>query len=168
MPELALPDFIRGTRSVGELSTPGSDHERVMRPLRAAQQEARGARTVEAQCEAFAPAELEQAWRALITEFAAERHPRSAPDRRALTDELTQLGDAVWATLAELTVAANWARVAPHESAGVAAEARTRWIAAVRALFTAVDRWWGAIVPVLAEDTGRRGAFWRRVLQRSA
>lgn len=168
MPDLALPEFIRGTRSVGEPSAPGSDHERVMRPLRVAQQEAHAARSFDAQCEAFAPEGLERSWRALIDALAEERHPHSIPDQRALTEELTQLGDTVWAALAELTVASNWARVAAHESATVAAEARSRWIVGVRALFAAVDQWWGAIVPVLAEDTGRRGAFWRRVLQRSA
>jgi len=168
MPDLALPEFIRGTRSVGEPSAPGSDHERVMRPLRVARRAALEARTLEAQREAFDPAGLERAWRALITEFAVERHPRSAPDQRALAAELTQQGATVWAALEELSVAAGWARVAPSEPASVAAEARARWIAAVHALFTAVDRWWGAIVPVLAEDTGRRGAFWRRVLRRSA
>jgi hypothetical protein len=168
MPDLTLPEFIRGTRSVGEPSAPGSDHERVMRPLLAARRTAHEARTLEAQVDAFDPMPLEQAWHALIAEFATERHPRSAPDQRALTAELTQQGAAVWAALAELRVAAGWARVATHETAAVSADARTRWIAAVRALFTAVDRWWGAIVPVLAADTGRRGAFWRRVLQRSA
>ena len=40
MPDLALPEFIRGTRSVGEPSAPGSDHERVMRPLRVARRAA--------------------------------------------------------------------------------------------------------------------------------
>ena len=168
MPELILPDFIRGTRSVGESSAPDSDHARVMRPLHAAQQEAQAARSFEAQCDAFDPVGLARSWRALIDAFARERHPHSIPDQRALTEELTQLGDTVWAALAELTVAANWARIAAHESAAVAVEERSRWIEAIQSLFSAVDRWWGAIVPVLAEDTGRRGAFWRRVLQRSA
>ncbi len=168
MPDLTLPEFIRGTRSVGEPSAPGSDHERVMRPLLAAWRAAQEARTLEAQVEVVDPATLEQAWRVLIDEFATERHPRSVLDQRALTDELTLQGDQVWAALAELRVATGWARVAAQETAAVAADARARWIAALHALFVAVDRWWGAIVPVLAEDTGRRGAFWRRVLQRSA
>lgn len=168
MPDLTLPEFIRGTRSVGEPSAPGSDHERVMRPLLAAWRAAQEARTLEAQVEVVDPATLEQAWRVLIDEFATERHPRSVLDQRALTDELTLQGDQVWAALAELRVATGWASVAAQETAAVAADARARWIAALHALFVAVDRWWGAIVPVLAEDTGRRGAFWRRVLQRSA
>ncbi len=168
MPELTLPEFIRSTRSVGAPSAPDSDHARVMRPLLAAQRAAQEAQTLEAQCKAFESVALEQAWRALITEFAAERHPDSAPDQRALVAELTQQGAAIWAALAELSLAAEWSRIAAQTSERVAAEARTRWLDAVRALFIAVDGWWGIIVPILAESAGRRGAFWRRVLQRSA
>ncbi|MGA1417129.1 MAG: hypothetical protein ACO327_01825 [Gemmatimonadaceae bacterium] len=168
MPDLVLPDVLRETRSVGVPSAPGSDHERLMRPLLAAHRTAQEARTREGQLEAFEPAALEQGWRTLCLEFAAERHPASVPDQRALVAELTAQGTAVWAALADLAVAARWMRVAPSADASVAAEAWVRWIDALRALFTAVDRWWGAIVPILAEGAGRRGAFWRRVLQRSA
>lgn len=168
MPDLALPDFIRETRSVGAPSAPDSDHARVMRPLLAAYQVAHEARTIEGQLEAFEPVGLEQAWSALIIEFASERHPDSVPDQRALVAELTEHGTEVWAALAELTVASRWARVAAAEQDAVAAEARARWIDALGGFFTAVDRWWGAIVPILAESAGRRGAFWRRLLQRSA
>ncbi len=168
MPDLVLPDVLRETRSVGVPSAPGSDHERLMRPLLVAHHTAQRARTREGQLEAFEPAALEQGWRTRCLEFATERHPASVPDQRALVAELTAQGTAVWAALAELEVAARWMRVAPSTDASVAAEAWVRWIDALRALFTAVDRWWGAIVPILAESAGRRGAFWRRVLQRSA
>lgn len=168
MPDLVLPEFISGTRSVGAPSAPDSDHARVMRPLLAADQVAHEARTLEGQLEAFDPVALEQAWRTLIIEFAAERHPDSVPDQRALAAELTAQGAEVWAALAELTVASRWARVAAQESASVAADGRARWIEALGALFTAVDRWWSMIVPILAESAGRRGAFWRRVLAKSA
>ncbi len=168
MPDLVLPAFIRETRSVGVPSAPGSDHERLMRPLLAAHRAAQAARTSEGQLEAFEPILLDQGWRTLITEYAAERHPASVPDQRALVGALTAQGAEVWAALAELAAAARWMRVAPSADASVAAEARVRWIDALRTLFTAVDRWWGAIVPLLAESAGRRGAFWRRVLERTA
>jgi hypothetical protein len=139
-----------------------------MRPVLAARRAAHEAKTLEAQLDAFDASHLEAAWRTLIIEFARERHPRSAPDQRAIAAELTQQGAALWAALAELSLAAGWSRVAAQTSEMVAAEARTRWIDAVQALFSAVDGWWGRIVPLLAESAGRRGAFWRRMLRRSA
>ncbi|MBI3790618.1 MAG: hypothetical protein HY275_07045 [Gemmatimonadetes bacterium] len=40
------------------------------------------------------------------------------------------------------------------------------WVAALRAVFSAADGAWEAMLPALAEPRGTAGSFWRRVLGR--
>jgi len=84
MPEFELPEFTRSLRALAVPSQPGSDHDRVFKPLIQARTAAHKVQSVEAQVAAFDPARLEREWREAITALASARHARSAPDRRAL------------------------------------------------------------------------------------
>lgn len=163
MPEFALPEFTRSLRALAVPSGPGSDHDRIFAPLIHARAAANKVHAMEAQLAAFDAARLERAWRDAIVELAMDRHPRSAPDRRALQAELEELGIPVWTALAAVDKAAAAAREAPTASRQAGWE---RWVVTVQRLFEAADDWWRAAQPVLADPRGQRASFWRRVFRR--
>lgn len=160
MPEFVLPEFTRSLRSIAVPSAPESGHDRVFGPLIQAKAAAHRMHALEAQVAAFDAARLERAWREAITSLANERHPRSAPDRRALGAELEQLAEPVWDALQRVGAAGAQARSAPVQARGAAWE---RWVGTVRRLFEAVDDWWGAAAPVLARAGVPRPSLWRRL-----
>lgn len=164
MPEFELPEFTRSLRALAVPSTPGSDHDRVFKPLIAARTAAQKVQSVDAQVAAFDPARLEREWREAIAALAAARHAASAPDRRALEAELDTLAAPVWAALKALQVAGATVRAATPDQRRALWQ---RWVDAVQRTFDAADDWWRAALPVLGDSRGRRGALWRRVLGRS-
>lgn len=163
MPEHALPEFTRSLRALAVPSAPGADQDRILAPLIEARAAAHRVTTLEAQVAAFDAARLERAWRDAIAAFAADRFPRSAPDRRALAAELDVLAAPVWASLRRLRDAGTAARGASRDERRAAWE---RWVAAVRAVFQAADDWWRVAPPILGDPAGRRGVRWRRLLRR--
>lgn len=164
MPEYQLPEFTRSLRALAVPSTPGSDHDRVFKPLIAARTAAQKVQSVDAQVAAFDPARLEREWREAIAALATARHAASAPDRRALEAELDTLAAPVWAALRVLQAAGASARAATPDQRRALWQ---RWVDAVQRTFDAADDWWRAALPVLGDSRGRRGALWRRVLGRS-
>jgi len=164
MPEYELPEFTRSLRALAVPSQPGSDHDRVFKPLIQARTAAHKVQSVEAQVAAFDPARLEREWREAITALAAARHATSAPDRRALEAELDTLAAPVWTSLEALQRAGAAAKAAPTDGRRAA---WTKWVEAVQRTFDAADDWWRAALPVLGDPRGRRGALWRRILRRS-
>lgn len=164
MPEYVLPEFTRSLRALAVPSAPGSDHDRVFAPLIQARTAAHRVQALEGQVAAFDAARLEREMRGVIEALAAERHPRSAPDRRALAAELETLAAPLWKALAVLQRSASEARTAPAADRHAAWQ---RWTGAVQRVFNAADDWWRAALPALGDPRGRRGAFWRRVLRRS-
>lgn len=165
MPEFELPEFTRSLRALAVPSAPDSDHDRVFRPLIQARTAAHKVHGLEAQVAAFDAVRLEREWREAIAAFAAARHRRSAPDRRALEAELDTLAAPVWAALQRLQKAASDARSA---AAGARRAQWERWVSAVQSVFDVADGWWRAALPVLGDPRRRRGTFWRRVLRRSS
>lgn len=163
MPEFTLPEFTRSLRALAVPSAPGSDHDRVFRPLIQARTAAHKVHGVDAQVAAFDAARLEREWREAIAGFAAARHARSAPDRRALEAELDALAAPLWRALQAMQQAGTAARAATADARAAAWE---RWVATVQAVFDAADDWWRAAIPVLADSRGRRGSLWRRILRR--
>ena len=164
MPEFTLPEFTRSLRALAVPSAPGSDHDRVFKPLIQARTAAHKVHAVEAQVAAFDAARLEREWREAITAFASDRHARSAPDRRALEAELDTLAAPLWSALQTLQQSAADTRTV------TAADRKTswdRWVLAVQQVFNTADDWWRAVLPVLGDSRGRSGALWRRVLRRS-
>jgi hypothetical protein len=168
MPEAAgyeLPEFTRSLRALAVPSAPGSDHDRVFAPLLQARTTAHRVRGPEAQAAAFDAARLEREWRTAIAHLAAARHPRSAPDRRALEAELDELAAPLWSALSRLQEAATAMRLAPPDQRRAHWE---RWVSRVQGVFDAADDWWRLSLPVLGDPRGRRGALWRRVLRRNS
>lgn len=165
MPEFVLPEFTRSLRALAVPSAPGSDHDRIFTPLIQARAAANKVHAMEAQLAAFDAARLERSWRESIAALAKERHPRSAPDRRALQAELEELGAPVWGALARVQAAAAAARTAPNEQRRAAWE---KWVLAVQRLFESADDWWRAAMPVLGDARRPARSFWRRVLRRKA
>lgn len=164
MPEFELPEFTRSLRALAVPSQPGSDHDRVFKPLIQARTAAHKVQSVEAQVAAFDPARLEREWREAITALANARHESSAPDRRALEAELDTLAAPVWSSLEALQRAGAAAKAAPADQRRAA---WATWVEAVQRTFDAADDWWRAALPVLGDPRGRRGALWRRILRRS-
>lgn len=163
MPEFTLPEFTRSLRALAVPSAPGSDHDRVFKPLIQARTAAHKVHGVDAQVAAFDAARLEREWREAIAAFAAARHARSAPDRRALEAELEALAAPLWRALPAMQQAGTAARAATADARAAAWE---RWVATVQAVFDAADDWWRAAIPVLADPRGRSGSLWRRILRR--
>ncbi|MCE9601662.1 MAG: hypothetical protein K8S21_05520 [Gemmatimonadetes bacterium] len=163
MPEFTLPEFTRSLRALAVPSAPGSDHDRVFKPLIQARTAAHKVHAVEAQVAAFDAARLEREWREAIAAFAAARHARSAPDRRALEAELDALAAPLWSALQALQQSAAATRTVAAAERKAAWE---RWVVAVQRVFDTADDWWRAALPVLGDSRGRSGALWRRVLRR--
>ena len=163
MPEFTLPEFTRSLRALAVPSAPGSDHDRVFKPLIQARTAAHKVHALDAQVAAFDATRLEREWREAIAAFAAVRHGRSAPDRRALEAELDTLGAPLWSALQALQQSAAATRTVAVAERKAAWE---RWVLAVRHVFDTADDWWRAVLPVLGDSRGRSGAFWRRVLRR--
>ncbi|MBX7117772.1 MAG: hypothetical protein K1X31_02110 [Gemmatimonadaceae bacterium] len=164
MPDFTLPEFTRSLRALAVPSAPGSDHDRVFKPLIAARTAAHKVQGVDAQVAAFDAGRLEREWREAIAALAASRHAGSAPDRRALEAELDTLAAPLWAQLKAMQAAGQRARAA---AAPERESAWTAWVTAVQRVFDAADDWWRAALPVLADPRGRQGSLWRRVLRRS-
>ena len=163
MPEFTLPEFTRSLRALAVPSAPGSDHDRVFKPLIQARTAAHKVHALDAQVAAFDATRLEREWREAIAAFAAVRHGRSAPDRRALEAELDTLGAPLWSALQALQQSAAATRTVAVAERKAAWE---RWVLAVQHVFDTADDWWRAVLPVLGDSRGRSGAFWRRVLRR--
>ena len=163
MPEFTLPEFTRSLRALAVPSAPGSDHDRVFKPLIQARTAAHKVHAVDAQVAAFDATRLEREWREAIAAFAAARHGRSAPDRRALEAELDTLGAPLWSALQALQQSAAATRTVAVAERKAAWE---RWVLAVQHVFDTADDWWRAVLPVLGDSRGRSGALWRRVLRR--
>jgi hypothetical protein len=163
MPEFVLPEFTRSLRALAMPSAPGSDHDRIFAPLLQARTTAHRVAGADAQAAAFDAARLERDWRAAIGALALARHPKSAPDRRALEAELDELGRPLWAALARMQAAASALRLATPEGKRAAWE---RWVPTVQEVFDRADDWWRLSLPVLGDPRGRRGALWRRILGR--
>lgn len=162
-PEYPLPEFTRSLRALAVPSAPGSDHDVIFAPLLEARRAAHRASSLAQQLAAFDAAKLERNWRAAISSLAERRHPKSAPDRRALAAELDLLATALWRSVAEL------GRLAEQVKRASATDARRaaweRWVEGVRAVFRAADDWWESALPALADSRGRQGTLWRRVLR---
>jgi hypothetical protein len=161
LPEVTLP--LRGLGSAR--AHPGSDHDRFFAPLLSARRSAQragdpGARLAAMRAPALA-AEVER----ISHEFALERFPESAADRRALEAELADLAAPVRASLDRLADVASRAASAGDDTAFVSWRA---WAKECRALFASADRFWLAAAPLLAERrvpdarSRRTGWLWRR------
>ncbi len=160
----AMPEFTRALRGIASPAGLGRpEHASVFGPLLTARRLAERAGSVRARVAAFEPPRLQRAWLESIDTIAAGRVPKAGADRRALTARLAEQAEPVLAAIAALEVAAERVRAAgdtPDERSWHA------WIAAVQALFDAVDRFWSASNP--SSVRGRRRSARKSVAVRRA
>ncbi len=160
--EFTIPELTRPLRALGAARwLRDEDHARFFTPLLAARRSAARVRTVEGQAAAFQGDRLRRAFVEGVEGFAASRHPRSAPDRRALAARVSDAGAPVWAALDRLeSLGAAMVR-ADADARALAWEA---WVDALRQLFLAADTWWMAIVALRDTPPTHAGAAARRGL----
>lgn len=159
-----FPSQMLSLRHFGsERSAPGSDHDRWFEALLVARRVAGESRTIETQRRAFDAGRLGRHAHVTREGWAASRFENAA-DRRALEAELEEIAIPYGTALFAVEAAALALRQA--DEATQFAEWRI-WQATVRTAFRAADEVWAAMVPVLADSRGAKGALWRRLLRRS-
>jgi hypothetical protein len=162
----AFPELTRALRAVGaRRGLPGEEHDRFFAPLLGARAEAERADGWAAQLDAFAAPALRDAWAATLAGFAGQRHPASAPDRRALEAALAESLEATGACLGRVEAAADAVRAADDT---VRLARWRQWVAEIARLFGEADRCWLAALRELAESPptaapAPRPGLWRRL-----
>ena len=160
----AIPEMTRSLRALGAGSlAAGDEHDRFFGPLLEARLIAERAPNLVALRAAFDAQALRAAIANVLAEIAAERYPREAGERRALSAELTDNAKELFGRLAELERAEAVLGSCDDSERFV----RWReWQAVLRNVFRSADESWIVIHPVLSDD--RRGApsFWRRLFGR--
>lgn len=159
-----LPELARSLRTLGSRrGLPGSDHDRFFRPFLLARQRLEEGRTLEERLQGADAIALRMEIERVAAAFARERHPQSAPDRRALHAELEDLAEPLLDALERLDARADAVRSAED----VVRIARwRRWSAALADVFLRADDWWAGALPALADSRGRDGRLWRRILRK--
>jgi hypothetical protein len=164
----ALPEVTRALRAFGaRRGRPGSDHDRFFAPLlgplrRARDHVVRGTeRPWDAAAEVNAAAVAGDV-RAALEALAAEHAGPRPPDRRALSAELDELAEPLFAALVALGESAAALAAAGDAERPAAWRA---WGAALARAFAAADGVWASMLPALADPRGGAGRLWRRVLR---
>ncbi len=142
-----LPELTRDLRAVGTRRAAGEEHDRFFVPLLDARRRAERAARWQEQRAAFDPGAIRGALERAMREFAAHRHPDSAPDRRALDAELEEYLGCVHQALDRVERAGALLDAAGPRQRLVAWR---EWAAAVRGVFVEADRCWLDSRPVLA------------------
>ena len=162
-----FPEVTRGLRAVGtRRGDPGEDHDRFFAPLLDARARAEQASGWEAQLDAFGAEVLRERWARSLVALAAQRHPESAPDRRALEAVLDEAIEGAGLCLGRVEAAA--AAVREADDATRLAHWR-HWAAEVGRLFGEADRCWLAALreladsPAVAPAPPPRPGLWRRL-----
>lgn len=154
-----LPELTLALRGLGSArGHPGADHDRFFQPLLTARHAAQRASDPAGRLAAMRAPVLAAELQRVLSTFAAERFPASAPDRRALEAELDDLSAPVRASLGRLDEAARAATDARDDTSLVWWRA---WAAECRALFAYADRCWLAAVEVLTANPIPEGRLWR-------
>ena len=159
MPESSafeLPEFTRSLRAFAAVDSLGNpDHDRWFAPLLAARTSAAPVQGIDGRFAAFDAARLRTALLDALTQMAADRFKKSAPDRRALEALLEERCEPAFIALVGVERAA--AGLHPDSSL-TRAEVWTTWTAAVQSLFDAADRSWAAMRVALRDYpvNGRR------------
>ena len=158
-----LPELTRPLRSLGSRRGQlGTEHDRFFAPLLAARRRGERAADPRARLKAFDAAAISAALDDALMDFAKDRFPRRAPDRRALEAELLEIAGPLRTALDALEVYASRAAAGVDETAFV----RWRsWCGAVQEVFDRADRCWMSLGRVLGEAPRRRRPLWRRMLR---
>ena len=160
-----LPELTRPLRSLGSRRARlGSEHDRFFAPLLAARRRGERATDLRARLRAFDAAAIAAELDEAMGDFAKDRFPRSAPDRRALEAELQEISTPLRTALAALEVYASRAGDLPGAEDSAFVRWRS-WCGAVQEVFDRADSCWVAFGAVLGEAPPRRRPLWRRVLR---
>jgi len=163
-----LPELTRPLRSLGSRRAQlGSEHDLFFAPLLAARRRGERAADIRARLRAFDAGAITTALDGAISEFAKDRFPRSAPDRRALEAELLEIAIPLRTALDSLELYAKRAVDTPGADDTVFVRWRS-WCGAVQEVFERADRCWVAFGSVLGAAPPRRRPLWRRVLRLGA
>jgi hypothetical protein len=146
----ALPELTRTLRAFGSRRrgsdarpTYAAEQRRFFAPLLEARRRALGA-DAEDVIAAFDAATLAKAFSRILEQFAAERYAAAGPARRALSAELEDAAEPLFAALESLSgIAAAASRSVDDLRAWRA------WTAELRAAYEAADRVWVALGPAL-------------------
>lgn len=160
-----VPELTLALRALGSTrGSPGAEHDRFYAPFLAARRGAQRASDAAARLAALDAARLRGELEGVLQALAADQHPRSAPERRALETKLGELAAPAFAALDRLDEAA---RTFAEQGGDDASFVRWRdWAVACRTMFTEVDRCWAAAAPALADEQKERVGFWRRLWRR--
>lgn len=161
---LRLPEFTRSLRSFGSHRAAGGarrpEHDGFFAPLLAARGAAERATTADARRDALDSRSLRGAVERRLREFAAERYPSDAPERRALEAELLECAAPLITRLTELDAAQE------RFASSVAIERFLRWrewARAVGTVFEGADECWPEVGAVLSMDRREDPSRWRRL-----
>jgi hypothetical protein len=158
-----VPELTLGLRNFAAPGALGDVHTKYFLPLLDARRAAAIASRWNGRVTAFDADRLEATMRVTLAGFANERYPKSAPDRRALT---AQLEDACGDLFDALDTLGQAQRGILDDQNELQRPALWReWIAILRGVFSAADRGWEQMQPVLASappPAGRSGRRARR------
>jgi hypothetical protein len=144
-----VPEFTRGLRMLGSRRAGGHEAQlRFFAPLLQARRRVEVAADLEERLAAFDAQALSERWQQVASAIAAEAHPGSAPERRALEAELLEASEGTLEALNAVGQAATRFREAGAERCF---DAWRSWASAVAAAFGQADRAWGRMVTMLPE-----------------
>ena len=157
-----VPELTAGLRALGSpRALPGSDHDLYFAPLLSARRAAHAAPQPAGRLAAFDGVAIASAMDDALLAFSSARFPRSAPDQRALLEELRERSAPVRHALGRVDDAATAVRA---DSGRERFRRWGEWLGSVRTAFERADDGWQAVLPVLADSRGRAGRLWRRVI----
>jgi hypothetical protein len=156
-----VPELTLGLRNFAAPSALGDIHSKFFVPLLDARRAAAIAGRWNARVTAFDADRLDATMRMTLAELANERYPKSPPDRRALTAQLEDACGDFFDAL-DMLREAQRSILDDHDDARRTA-LWNEWIANLRGVFSAADRGWEQIQPVLAAAPPPAGRSRRRV-----
>lgn len=159
---LELPEFTRSLRIFGSRRAAGGahrpEHDGFFAPLLAARGAAERASTAEARRAALDARSLRASLERRLRDFASERYPGDAPERRALEAELADCVAPMLERFAAVDAAQE--RLALCDDAERFLRWR-EWSHALAALFESADRCWPDLGATLTEDRREVPSRWR-------
>ena len=156
-----VPELTRGLRSFAAPKALGGLHDRYFAPLLDARRAAKRATRWASRVSAFDAERLEATMRATVRNFAVERFPKSAPDKRALAAQIEDACEHLFATLAALGAEQSAVQAAADDQQREVAW--RAWTTALQGVFSAADRGWEQV----SKLAGTAPAVKRTALRRS-
>jgi hypothetical protein len=156
-------EVTRPLRALGaRQGRPGKDHDHFFAPLLTARRQAQMATDHVGRLDAFDSGRLRDEFEKLLHTFATEKFPRSLPERRAFYEALNRLAEPLYDALGRANDASLLVRAGAARDRFVLWQS---WLGAIDGIFTAADRCWLEMLPVLDEARNESPAFWRRFVR---